>query len=211
MSLWAIVPVKPLRRGKSRLAGVLSEEERTFLNYTMLANTLKALSGAEEVDQVLVISRDSGALAMARDFKAKTVQEDGSSNLNTALSRATVVAQMYGAQSVLVLPDDLPLIDASAVKTLIHMANKPPVMVIAPDRRRDGTNGLLVSPSNWFKFQFGPGSFYRHVEQAQQHRVRVEVCDLPAMALDLDLPEDLELLRKMDMFQFDAPIADNAG
>ncbi len=29
MALWAIVPVKPLRRGKSRLAKVLTQDERT--------------------------------------------------------------------------------------------------------------------------------------------------------------------------------------
>src|SRR5512146_2574827 len=109
MSLWAIVPVKPLRRGKSRLAEVLTDEERTFINYTMLKNTLKALKATREVDHILVVSRDPGALALARDFDAKTLQEDGQSdNLNLALKRATVVAQLYAAQRVLVVTADLP-------------------------------------------------------------------------------------------------------
>src|SRR5574338_274499 len=131
MSLWAIVPVKPLRRGKSRLAGVLTEEQRTLLNYTMLAKTLKALSGVPEVDQVLVISRDSGALALARDFKAKTIQEDGSSDLNTALRRATILAQMYTAQQVLIIPDDLPLIDSDSIRSFIKQGSHSPHIVIA--------------------------------------------------------------------------------
>ena len=92
MSLWAIIPVKPLRRGKSRLAGVLSEEERTVLNITLLENTLRTLKQVQEIDQILVVSRDTGALALARDFKARTVQE-GKPGLNTALKRATIVAQ----------------------------------------------------------------------------------------------------------------------
>lgn len=208
MSLWAIVPVKPLRRGKSRLAGVLTEEERTFLNYTMLANTLKVLSSVPEVDQILVISRDSGALALARDFSAKTVQEDGSSDLNTALRRATVVAQLYAARSVLILPDDLPLLDVKSVQGLIHMATKPPVLVIAPDRRKDGTNGILVNPAGLIDYQFGPASFHRHIEQALRFHVRVETCEDPALALDLDLPEDLELIRQMELFQLGLPSAD---
>ena len=41
MSLWAIVLVKPLKRGKSRLAGILTEEERTQLNQDLLERTLK--------------------------------------------------------------------------------------------------------------------------------------------------------------------------
>jgi len=36
MTLWAIVPVKPLRRGKSRLSGMLSEDERAHLNEVLL-------------------------------------------------------------------------------------------------------------------------------------------------------------------------------
>ncbi len=209
MSLWAIVPVKPLRRGKSRLAGVLTEEERTFLNYTMLGNTLKAISAVPEIDQLLVVSRDPAALALAREFGAKTVQENGSSDdLNADLKRATVVAQLYSAQSVLVLPADLPLIDPPSIQNLIRRANKPPVIVIAPDRRRDGTNGLLVSPAGLIDYRYGPGSFYQHSEQARKFQVRVEVCELPELALDLDWPEDLDLLRKMEMVQFDMQGAD---
>ena len=43
MTIWAIVPVKPLRRGKSRLAGLLSEEQRTCLNRYLLEHTLTRL------------------------------------------------------------------------------------------------------------------------------------------------------------------------
>jgi 2-phospho-L-lactate/phosphoenolpyruvate guanylyltransferase len=201
MSLWAIVPVKPLRRGKSRLSGVLSEEERTFLNYTMLANTLKNLKSVPEVEQVLVVSRDTAALAMAREFGARTVQEDGTSDLNTALRRATVAAQFYGAQRVLILPADLPLVGKEILQEFIRLASRPPVVVISPDRHRDGTNALLINPTGLIDYAFGPGAFQRHLEQAQKYRVRVEICELPELALDLDLPEDLELLRQMETIE----------
>ncbi|MBL6961579.1 MAG: 2-phospho-L-lactate guanylyltransferase, partial [Anaerolineales bacterium] len=92
MTIWAIVPVKPLRRGKSRLAGTLTEDERTELNRQLLAHTLEILKNTPEIEQTLVISRDPQALAVARDFDARTVLEDGSPHLNTALERATVVA-----------------------------------------------------------------------------------------------------------------------
>jgi 2-phospho-L-lactate guanylyltransferase len=95
MTLWAIVPVKPLRRGKSRLAGILSEEERTTLNQDLLERTLKTLAGLKELDQVLVVSRDQHALNIARNHGAKTVQEDGQPHLNTALTRATVMALLH--------------------------------------------------------------------------------------------------------------------
>lgn len=203
MSLWAIVPVKPLRRGKSRLAGVLTEEERTLLNYTMLANTMRTLTAIPEIDQVLLISRDTGALALARDFGARTVQEDGSSSLNTALKRATVVAQLYGAQGVLVLPADLPLIEPGSVQDVIRQAGKPPVVVIAPDRRRKGTNALLISPVGLIDYQFGPNSFERHTQQARKYQIPLVICEQKEIALDLDLPEDLNLLRQMEAVPLD--------
>ncbi len=205
MSLWAIVPIKPLRRGKSRLAGVLTDDERTFINYAMLGNTLKALKATPEVDHVLVVSRDPSALALARDFNAKTLQEDSSSNnLNTALKRAAVVAQLYAAQAVLVLPADLPLITSESIRALIRLADRPPVVVIAPDRRHDGTNALLIKPAGLIDFQYGPGSSILHMEQARKYNVRVEICELPELALDLDIPEDLNLLQQIDGLQLSA-------
>jgi 2-phospho-L-lactate/phosphoenolpyruvate guanylyltransferase len=199
MTLWAIVPVKPLRRGKSRLSGVLTEEERTFLNYSMLGNTLKALSEVKSIEKILVISRDPAALTLAREFGARTVQEDSTSELNLALQRATVVAQLYAAQSVLILPADLPLVTPERIQALIDLASKPPMLVIAPDRRREGTNALLMNPVGLINYAYGPNSFQRHVDQARRYRVRVEICEDPAFGLDLDVPEDLDMLRQMEV------------
>jgi 2-phospho-L-lactate/phosphoenolpyruvate guanylyltransferase len=92
MCLWAIVPVKPMRRAKSRLSDVLTSKEREQLNLEMLKKTLFALSMVPEIEKVLVVSSDMSALALARDYNARTLLEDGHSNLNTALTRATTLA-----------------------------------------------------------------------------------------------------------------------
>jgi 2-phospho-L-lactate guanylyltransferase len=199
MTLWAIVPVKPLRRGKSRLAGALSEDERTELNRNLLQNTLKTLSELKELEEVLVISRDPAALTIARNYGARTVREDGQPELNTALKRATVIAQVYATRGVLVLPADLPLISRDDVQTLIQRAFDPPVIVIAPDRHEKGTNALLISPSGLIEYDFGENSFQRHCARAKNAGARLEIVNLPSLGLDLDLPEDLELIRKMEL------------
>lgn len=196
MTLWAIVPVKPLRRGKSRLAGALSEDERTDLNRSLLQNTLKTLSELKEVEEVLVISRDPHALTIARNYGARTVREDGQPELNTALKRATVVAQVYATGAVLILPADLPLITPEDVRALIERAGEPPAVVIAPDRHGTGTNALLISPSGLIEYDFGENSFQRHCQRAQESGARLEIVNLPSLGLDLDLPEDLELIRQ---------------
>ena len=167
MTLWAIVPVKPLRRGKSRLSGALTENERAELNQMLLENTLKTFSDLKEVEEVLVISRDPHALTIARNYGARTVLEDGQPELNTALKRATVVAQVYATRGVLVLPADLPLVTRDDILTLIGRAGEPPVVVIAPDRHGSGTNALLLSPSGLIEYDFGVNSFQRHCQRAK--------------------------------------------
>ncbi len=198
MTLWAIIPVKPLRRGKSRLAGTLSEDEREQLNKSLLEHTLDTLTNLKEIEQVLVVSRDPHALTIARNHGARTVQEDGQPHLNTALQRATVVAKVYATRGVLVLPADLPLLSRQDVLTLLDKASQPPVVVIAPDRHRKGTNALLMSPAGLIEYDFGDDSFQRHCERARRAGARLEVVELPSLGLDLDLPEDLELIRKLD-------------
>ena len=198
MTLWAIVPVKPLRRGKSRLAGALSEDERTELNRSLLQHTLRTLSELKELEEVLVISRDPQALTIARSLGARTVREDGQPELNTALKRATVIAQVYATRGVLVLPADLPLISRQDVTTLIERAAEPPVVVIAPDRHEKGTNALLISPSGLIEYDFGENSFQRHCELVRKAGARLEIVNLPSLGLDLDVPEDLELVRSME-------------
>jgi 2-phospho-L-lactate guanylyltransferase len=194
MTLWAIVPVKPLRRGKSRLANVLSQEERADLNRKLLIHTIDTLTAIPEIEQVLVVSRDQAALALAREHGARTVQEKGAPQLNIALARATVVVKNYVTRGVLIVPADLPLISPEDVRAMLERVQAAPVVVVAPDRHRQGTNALLVCPVGLIDYDFGPDSFQRHCDRAQQAGARLEICELPSLALDVDLPEDLDLV-----------------
>jgi len=194
MTIWAIVPVKPLRRGKSRLSEVLTGEERAALNKKLLVHTLKTITQVPALEQVLVVSRDPEALAIARFHGARTVLEDGAPHLNLAITRATAVAKMYSAIGVLVLPADLPQITPEDVTVMLKAAGMSPSVVIAPDHRRQGTNALLVKPPGLFSYQFGENSFNLHVEQTQAHGIEPKVVELPSLAHDVDLPEDLVFL-----------------
>lgn len=194
MALWAIVPVKPLRRGKSRLAKVISAEERADLNQSMLEHTIQVLSTIEEIEHILVISRDTEALALARDLGARTVQEYGNPGLNTALTRAVEIAKTYGTCGILIIPADLPRLNADDLRSILKHKNQPPVVVIAPDRKKQGTNALFACPPDSIEFMYGPGSFEKHCQAAREADVRLEICDLASLELDLDEPEDLALI-----------------
>jgi len=197
MPLWAIVPVKPLRRGKSRLAPVLTEGERTTLNQTLLTNTLKILSSVNQIDRIMVVSRDPAALTLARDFGARTVLENGNPELNTALRRAAMVAKTHMANEILIIPADLPLLSTNEIDAFLERSGKPPEVIISPDRRRDGTNMLYINPAGLIHFHFGTGSFQKHLAEAEKTGARIEIVESTSLGLDLDIPEDLEILQQL--------------
>jgi len=198
MTIWAIVPVKPLSLGKSRLSSVMSDEERIKLNINLLEHTLKTLSEIPEIGQVLVVSRDANVISLAREFGVKTILENGSPHLNSALMRATLFAKQHTIRGVLILPADLPLVSKSDVSSIIKMAENPPLVVISPDRREDGTNALLILPAGLIEYDFGPGSFTRHCVRAKQAGARLEIVKLSSLAFDLDIPDDLNMLDKIN-------------
>jgi 2-phospho-L-lactate guanylyltransferase len=193
MTTWAIVPVKPLSQAKSRLSGVLSREERIGLCLRMFIHTLDILSHVESIDCTLVVSKDSNVLTMAREHNARTITERGSPHLNQALEHATQMACGFGVSTVLVLPADLPLLTKEVVDEFLSMSANPPVLVIAPDRHGTGTNALITSPPGLIEYDFGSNSLNCHIARAEAAGARVEVCQLPSLGLDIDLPEDLEL------------------
>ncbi|MBI3762688.1 MAG: 2-phospho-L-lactate guanylyltransferase [Chloroflexi bacterium] len=196
MTTWAIVPVKPLSRAKSRLARVLSNSERQGLSREFLEHTLATLAQVHQIQRTLVISRDTEALTIARERGAHTVTESGAPELNLALTRATQVAAAFGARGVLVIPTDLPLLTAADVEQLLLLGDDEPVAVIAPDRHGNGTNALLVRPPQMFKYAFGPGSCQKHLERARAAGARALVCRLPGTGLDVDEPDDLRLYQE---------------
>lgn len=193
-SVWAIVPVKPFLRSKSRLAGVLSAEERADLSRAFLEHTLDLLAQTPAIAQVLVISRDPAALALARARQARTVTESGAPGLNPALRRATRAAIVERAAGVLILPADLPLLAVSDVMQLVEPGEPGPLVAIAPDRHGLGTNALFVRPPGLIDYAFGPGSFARHTARADRAGARLRILHLPGAALDVDVPEDWRML-----------------
>ncbi len=197
MSLWAIVPVKPFKAAKSRLASVLTPVEREGLSRGFLEHTLDVLARVPEIERILIVSRDTEALTIARSRGAHTVTESGSPELNSALTRATQAAISFGARRVLVLPIDLPLLTPADVKQLIEGNGNGRHVVISPDRRDDGTNALVVRPPLLFGYAFGPGSSLKHQERALAAGAEVRICRLAGTGLDVDEPADLTAYREM--------------
>lgn len=193
MSVWAIIPIKPLRLSKSRLSSVVTPEGREKLAEAMLRHTLKVVGDVPEVTGTLVVSRDNHALTIAREYGAKTIQETGNPALNEALERATSIIASWRSDALLILPADLPLITPEDVREIIRMGRiDRPCVVLATDRNRDGTNALYMQPPGLISYAYGEGSFHNHGILARDAGAEVLVYDSERMVQDIDLPEDIE-------------------
>ncbi len=209
MSLWTIVPVKPFNEGKSRLAAQISPQERVALNRELFTRTLAAINQAYLDAQILVVSRDSRALAaakragsraLAEESQPRTAPPPSSPNdtkselqLNAALTQAARYAAAHGATKVLILPTDMPNLTAEDVRAMASPTNRDPQIIIAPSRD-GGTNALMLQPAQAIPFAFGPDSFLRHQRLAAEAGIPVRVVESDSLLFDIDLPEDYRLL-----------------
>jgi len=194
MNLWAIVPVKPLDQAKSRLADSLAPQQRLTLVQDMLARTIATLRIVPAVRQIAVVSGDAGVQAWSLQAGLRVVPERGEPNLNLALQTATEVARSQGAEAVLIVHADLPRVTADELQAMAGGLDGTPLVVVAPDRHGRGTNALLCAPPGLIEYRFGEGSFALHCAQAQAAGARLVVHAAPGLALDIDLPEDLDVL-----------------
>jgi 2-phospho-L-lactate/phosphoenolpyruvate guanylyltransferase len=197
MSLWAIIPVKPFNKGKSRLSDILSVEKRTLLNSTMLSRTIRTLKSVHEIHHIIVVSRDSSALSIAHDFDVKTIQEKGVIDLNRALKRAAIVAKAYSADAILIIPSDLPLLEPSDVSGFLSNRKGGREMIVAPDRRKEGTNALYLSPPDLIDFKFGVNSLQLHIDEVQKSGTPFSIFENFNFGLDIDISQDLEILKSV--------------
>lgn len=190
-TVYAIIPVKPLRRSKSRLARALKAPVRAALTKSILARTLDQLAQVKRIAKTIVISSDVTVLNLARSKNAIDLAES-ESGLNGAIRQAAYWAKSHQADSILIIPSDLPLITSADINAVLDLAIEPRCVVIAPDRRGEGTNALLVRPPDAIDFAFGVSSFDAHSIQARQRNLALHVFTSETIGLDLDVPEDLE-------------------
>lgn len=208
MITWAIIPVKPFRDSKSRLSRLLPAYERAELTKSILGRTLSILDDIGAVSRTLVVSRDPAVLKVARQCGASTYVETDRQDLNLALTRAAHIAMAQHAECLLILPADLPLIEAedvemmlSALKPADHSVNgngslhQQRTMAICTDHMQDGTNALAICPPAGFTFHYGPGSFRLHLEEAERLGMVRRIVHAPSLKFDLDTEDDWHTLQ----------------
>lgn len=193
-ALHVVLTMRGIALSKRRLEGALDVSERARLNRWLLERTLATLRGwLPDMQQCVMVSVCREALALARAAGARTLDEPGGAlghNHAAAVGLANVRA--CGARKVMLLPCDLPLLNADALDDFAQRSGKTD-LVLAPDRHGSGTNAVIVDAGSDIEFKFGDDSRARYAAWAHAHGLTISICTRTELGFDLDTPEDFAL------------------
>ena len=188
-----LIPVKTLASAKQRLAPALEQEERTALATAMLKDVFEAVASWNRRPQVAVVTGDAEARSLARQCGFEILDDPEEAGESAAVERATHALEAQGAESVLVIPGDIPLVTAGELET-IYAAAPLGGTVLVPSHDGRGTNAALRKPASLFPLRFGNDSFLPHRQAAEATERPLMVLALPGIGLDVDTPQDLAAL-----------------
>jgi len=177
MHFRAIIPFRPANP-KTRLSGVLTEEERGSFAHAMLTDVIAAVHDCGS--DVTLLSTEPYECPQA----TVVVRNE---ELNEALN--WILPQCE--EPVLIIMSDLPLVTK---ETILRVCSTTYDLAIVPGLG-GGTNILYIRDPKRYHVQYYGYSFRQHVTIAEELGMTVECIDSMRMSMDVDEPEDLvELL-----------------
>ena len=187
----AVVPAKGTAAAKQRLAGRLSMSQRRSLALTMLEDVLATLARVPELAGIVVVTADVETSALAGRYGAR-VWSDGADAGHTGAVTAAARRLAREHLDMLTVPGDVPLVEPDDIRRILA---SPAPFAIVPARDDLGSNAVLCAPPEIVPLRFGDNSFFPHLAAARERGIASEVIRLPRIALDIDTPDDLDLLR----------------
>ncbi|MCA3325207.1 MAG: 2-phospho-L-lactate guanylyltransferase [Roseomonas sp.] len=191
MKPWVILPVKEMVGAKQRLAPLLSPEERMALMQMMLRDVLAALSAAQGLAGIAVVTLDPWAQALAGAHGARIITEAARAGHTGAVTAAASMLQAEGVAAILTLPGDIPAAQTLEIEALIATASTSPAFIIAPAHDEQGSNAILMAPPDAVKLRFGEDSYFPHLAAARGAGMAPQILRLPGIAMDIDHPADI--------------------
>jgi 2-phospho-L-lactate guanylyltransferase len=188
-----LVPIKSLANAKQRLAAVLDQPTRTQLAQAMLFDVLEVLGTWVSRPEVSIVTSDPFASELARRFEFQIIPDNTNRSETDAIEMATRFCESRGVDSTLIIPGDIPLIQACELEQILEAApDQGSVLVPAANGR--GTNAAWRRPAGLFPLRFGNDSFKPHLMAARSTQKPCVVLSLPGIGLDIDNPSDLRQL-----------------
>ncbi len=188
-----LVPIKNTAQAKQRLASILDQPSRTKLAQAMLSDVFETLHGWKNRPEVGIVTGDQFATELALAYGFEVIADPDNPGETGAIERATRICVEHGDDSTLVIPADIPLVQAWELEEILkHAPAEGSVLVPAGDGR--GTNAAFRRPADLFPLRFGNDSFKPHHAAAQATGKPCVVLNLPGIAVDVDDPPDLQRL-----------------
>lgn len=195
MTIGAVLPVKDFGQAKQRLAGELGAAERRRLGEAMAEDVLETLTRVPGVSEIVVVTRDARARALAGRHGARVLAEPANDGQSAAVTRAARVLESTGTHALLQVPSDVPGASVDEIANVIEshgaMPGAGPAITLVPAHDRRGTNCVLCSPPGALPFAFGHESFGPHCAAARAQGIAPRIVPLPGLGLDIDTPDDL--------------------
>lgn len=199
MKVFAIVPVKNFESGKSRLASLLTVEERVKLSELFLDYTLNTLTNTSAISNVVVVSSDKRAEGIAKIHNAKFLQEKKNQGVNAAVALADVYISEYAVDATIVIPQDLPLLLPEDIERICTSAQEhEKCLVICPSLRFDGSNALLRRPPLLITTNYDNDSYNVHIKKAKASNAIIKIIKTKRIMIDIDTVEDVINLIKIN-------------
>ncbi|HEV2340324.1 MAG TPA: 2-phospho-L-lactate guanylyltransferase [Candidatus Acidoferrales bacterium] len=194
-----LIPVKEFREAKKRLTPHFSSAERAALAEAMCEDFFQVVSAIRCVERVFVVSKEPGALALARERGWEAIVEKRQISESDSVDAASQFCAAQGVNALLRLPIDLPLAEPRDIEAVFRELDEKfdgnfdgaPAAVLVPSRDGAGTNALLRTPPGLFPSRFGPNSFALHLAEAARCGARICVLRNARLELDVDELEDL--------------------
>ena len=203
--IFGLIPVKDLSKAKERLSSILPQEERTALAYAMLEDVLKAFMGTKLLDRHFIVTMDRRTIEIAGALGIEVIEETEQKGESHSVNYASRICMEKGAESVLVIPGDAPLITSEDIDSIVEKERDFPSVILIPARDDYGTNAILRKPPDVIPSRFGEDSFRKHMDEARERGIHCDTYRNSRIALDIDHPDDLEefLSEKSDTKTFE--------
>lgn len=186
-----VVPLKPLTRAKSRLAGAAAASpatDRAGLALAFAQDTVCAALASTAVRGVAVVTDDAHAGAELHALGADIIPDAPGDGLNAALAHgaATVRVRLPNAP-LAALNADLPALRPRELTRVLNAAAGFPRAFLA-DAAGIGTTLLSALPGSELSPAFGVRSRERHLSS---HAAEITLSGVPSVRTDVDTGADL--------------------
>jgi 2-phospho-L-lactate guanylyltransferase len=186
-----LIPVKDFADAKKRLALHFPPVARRALAAALFHDFFAVVARARGLNRVFVVSSEPVVLSRSAELGFECVPESGQISESDSVDAASRWCAARGVDLLLRLPVDLPILEPEDIASVFEQKPGAPGMLIVPSRDGDGTNALLRTPPDLYPSRFGPGSFARHLAEAEAVGAQVRIVRNPRIELDIDELEDL--------------------